>query len=257
MPVPHLLKSYDLLKSPSDMVVSHATGISAGEIAALAEHQIPVSVTPDTEAQMGFSWSLCFRPGLKTTLGVDCHSSSTSSILSLARAASHMARQRDAVAETKDGQGEGAPAHMHLTPSGSTQEAFNAATINGARAVLLGDQIGSIKEGKLADLVIFDAPGSLSMSCVAESDPLVAVVRHSDVRDIEGVIVDGKWRKKDGQICPVAIAESGKELRWPGIRDELLRSQRDIQQRQKGLNLAKAKEAIIGMFHIDKNSLIQ
>jgi cytosine/adenosine deaminase-related metal-dependent hydrolase len=204
---------------------------------------------------MGFGWPVAFTPGVNATLGVDCHSSSTSSILSLARSASNMARLRDAVAEM-DG-GNGAPRRMHLQPRGSTQAAFNAATINGARAVLLGDQIGSIKEGKLADLVIFDAAGSVGMSCVSESDPLTAVVRHSDVRDVEGVLVDGVWRKKDGKICPVSVKETGDILEWPDIRDRLLESQREIQERQKGLNMDKAREALIAMFHIDRSKLIE
>lgn len=255
MPLIHTLQSYDLIKSPSDILLSHATGLDKGEVAKLVENKVPVSSTPDTEAQMGFGWPVAFTHGASTTLGVDCHTSSTSSILSLARSASHMARQRDAVAET-DG-GDGAPRRMHLQPRGSTLEAFNAATINGARAVLLSDQIGSIKEGKLADLVIFDAAGSLGMSCVSESDPLVAVVRHSDVRDVEGVIVDGVWRKKNGKICPVRVEDTGDALEWPDIRDKLLQSQSDIKQRQKDLNMDKARDALIAMFHIDKSKLIE
>lgn len=204
---------------------------------------------------MGFGWPIAFTPGIKTTLGVDCHTSSTSSILSLARSASNMARQRDAVAETQGG--EGAPRRLYLQPSGSTTEAFNAATINGARAVLLGDKIGSIEEGKMADLVIFDAVGSLTMSCVSESDPLTAVVRHSDVRDIEGVIIDGVWRKKNGKISPVTVKETGEMLEWPEIRQKLLGSQRDIQERQRNLNMDKAREALTAMFHIDSRNLVR
>lgn len=237
--------------------MSHATGLDKGEVAKLVETNVPVSSTPDTEAQMGFGWPVAFSPGVSTTLGVDCHTSSTSSILSLARSASNMARQRDAVAETDGGIGEGAPQRMHLQPRATTQEAFNAATINGARAVLLGDQIGSIREGKLADLVIFDAAGSVGMSCVSESDPLAAVVRHSDVRDVEGVIVDGVWRKKGGKVCAVTVEETGDTLEWPAIRDKLLKSQADIQERQKDLNMDKGKEALIAMFHIDKSKLIE
>lgn len=249
------LESYGLIKSPSDILLSHATGLDAKEVAKLVETKVPISSTPDTEAQMGFGWPVAFTSGINTTFGVDCHTSSTSSILALARSASHMARQQDAVAETENGTG--APRRMHLSPRGSTQEAFNAATINGARAVLLGDHIGSIKVGKLADLVIFDAPSSPSMSCVSESDPLAAVVRHSDVRDVEGVIVDGVWRKKNGKIRPVTVKETGETLEWSQIRDELLKSQRDIQQRQKGLNLDKAREALVAMFYIDKSKLIE
>lgn len=43
---------------------------------------------------------------------------------------------------------------MYLTPV----QVFNAVTINAAYSVGLGDQIGSFKEGKLADIAIWDAP---------------------------------------------------------------------------------------------------
>lgn len=204
---------------------------------------------------MGFGWPLAFTPGINYTLGVDCHTNNTSSILSLARTALQLARQRNTVKEMNGG--EGAPQRMDLRPTGSTEDAFNAATIRGARAVLLGNEIGSIEEGKLADLVIFDALGSVGMSCVSESDPLTAVVRHSDSRDIEAVMIDGVWRKRDGKLCPVTVEETGASLAWPAIRQNLLVSQRDIQERQKNLNVDKAKEALVALFQIDKSKLVK
>ena len=39
---------------------------------------------------------------------------------------------------------------------GTTEQVFNLGTIKGARAVNMGEQTGSITEGKLADVVIFD-----------------------------------------------------------------------------------------------------
>ncbi|UQC87892.1 uncharacterized protein CLUP02_13413 [Colletotrichum lupini] len=223
-------------------------GLDASEKAKLAETQVAVSSTPDTEAQMGFGWPLAFSSGINYTIGVDCHTNNTSSILSLARSALQMARQREAIAETNGS--DGAPQKLNLQPAGSTQDAFNAATIRGARAVLLGDEIGSLKEGKLADLVLFDAAGSVTMSCVADSDPLTAVVRHSDIRDIEAVLIDGVWRKQGGKVCPVTVAETGSTLQWAEIRDKLLESQREIQQRQKNLNMEKAKEALVAISHL-------
>ncbi|KAF5523930.1 5-methylthioadenosine/S-adenosylhomocysteine deaminase [Colletotrichum aenigma] len=254
-PLIHTLAAYNLIKTPSDILLSHATGLDEHEKAKLAETQVPVSSTPDTEAQMGFGWPLAFTPGINYTLGVDCHTNNTSSILSLARTALQLARQRNTVKEMKGG--DGAPQRMDLRPTGSTEDAFNAATIRGARAVLLGNEIGSIKEGKLADLVIFDALGSVGMSCVSESDPLTAVVRHSDSRDIEAVMIDGVWRKRDGRLCLVTVEETGASLAWPAIRQNLLASQRDIQGRQKNLNVDKAKEALVAMFQIDKSKLVK
>jgi cytosine/adenosine deaminase-related metal-dependent hydrolase len=51
--------------------------------------------------------------------------------------------------------------------------------------------LGSIEEGKLADLVIFDT-SSPGMLCAAEQDPVAAIVLHSLIRDIETVMVNGK-----------------------------------------------------------------
>ncbi|KAK0367895.1 hypothetical protein CLIM01_14747 [Colletotrichum limetticola] len=254
-PLIHTLEAYGLIKSPSDILLSHATGLDASEKAKLAETQVAVSSTPDTEAQMGFGWPLAFSSGINYTIGVDCHTNNTSSILSLARSALQMARQREAIAETNGS--DGAPQKLNLQPAGSTQDAFNAATIRGARAVLLGDEIGSLKEGKLADLILFDAAGSVTMSCVADSDPLTAVVRHSDIRDIEAVLIDGVWRKQGGKVCPVTVAETGSTLQWAEIRDKLLESQREIQQRQKNLNMEKAKEALVAMYRINTKNLIE
>ena len=247
------MQAYDLIKSPNDILVSHATGLTTQEKSELVKTQLPVSTTPDTEAQMGFGWPIAFEKGINTTIGVDCHSNNTSSMISLARSALQLSRQQEAVAEYS----EGGSGRLHLQPRGSTEAAFNAITIAGARAVQLGDQIGSIQEGKLADLVIFDAANSPGMSCVAESDALVAVLRHSDVRDIEGVIIDGTWRKKDGRLVPVTVEETGAKLDWTGIRAKLLESKRDIQERQKGLNYEKAAQAAQAMFRIEPSKLVK
>lgn len=239
-----------MIKSPSDILLSHATGLSGQEKDLLQESQVPVSTTPDTEAQMGFGWPIAFTPGINYSFGVDCHTNNTSSILSLARSALQMARQRDSLAHVEKGE-------MALTLAGSAEEAFNAATIRAARAVQLGDSIGSIAEGKLADLVVFDTLSSPSMSCVAESDPLTAVVRHSDIRDVEAVMVDGVWRKTDGKLCPVVVEGTNETLGWAQVRNKLQESQNQILEKQKSLNMDKAKQALVAMFRIDQAKLIQ
>ena len=111
---------------------------------------------------------------------------------------------------------------------GSTEQVFNLGTIQGARAVHM-DQTGSLTEGKLADIVTFDAT-SPSMICAAEQDPVAAVVRHSSIRDIETVIIDGIVRKEAGRLLPIKaeseIALGGeKQLAWKDV--EILDLTRD------------------------------
>lgn len=67
-------------------------------------------------------------------------------------------------------------------------EAFEMATLGGARALLLDQAIGSIEEGKRADLVILDLPLSL-----APMDRLVSQLVFAENGDsVETVFVDGK-----------------------------------------------------------------
>lgn len=75
------------------------------------------------------------------------------------------------------------------------EQAFNLGTIKDARAVGMSSEIESLAEGKLADIVIFDAlsPG---MVFAASHDPVAAIVLHSSFRDVDTVIVDGIVRKE-------------------------------------------------------------
>lgn len=84
----------------------------------------------------------------------------------------------------------------------SVESAFNLATIRGAAAMKMSDRIGSIKVGKLADLVIFDA-NSPAMVCGALEEPVAAIMLHSSPADVDTVIVDGIVRKEGGKLLDV------------------------------------------------------
>jgi 5-methylthioadenosine/S-adenosylhomocysteine deaminase len=69
------------------------------------------------------------------------------------------------------------------------RKVLKMATINGARALGLQDQIGSLKVGKKADITVVN----LNRTQIAPVyDPIVALVYFAHTSDVETVIVDGK-----------------------------------------------------------------
>ena len=77
-------------------------------------------------------------------------------------------------------------------------------TVNAAQALLWQDEIGSIKSGKKADLVIID-PNSSNM--LPLHDTIANLVYAMDARNVDSVFVDGKALLLDGVITTVNEAE--------------------------------------------------
>ncbi|KAJ7706690.1 hypothetical protein B0H17DRAFT_1156326 [Mycena rosella] len=244
----NLLDSYGLLKD--DILLSHANqALPEDAIQLIAEHA-HVSSTPDTELQMAHGAPVCFRPDLHkiASLGVDCHSNNSGDMLTQMRLALQSARgtrNQQFVARGKQ------PRTVHPT----AEQAFNLGTIMGARAVGMGAEIGSLRVGKLADLVIFDGE-SPGMVCAAAHDPVAAIVLHASVRDIETVIVDGRIRKFGGKLCAVEV-ENATEVGWPEVAAKLLHSRRRLQEMIETADMDGAREGIIKLFHIDPNNIVE
>ena len=71
------------------------------------------------------------------------------------------------------------------------------ATLGGAKALGLGDQIGSLSVGKQADVVVVGqhAPGQLP-----EHDPVSLLVYGTQGSDVRHVLVDGELLVKNGEL---------------------------------------------------------
>ena len=241
----HMMRDYGLLGK--DIVASHATGLDDEKLKILYDAGIYTSSTPETECQMGMGWPRALDKGVHGSLGIDCHTNNSSSILIQARMLLQQIRQRD-------GQASLAKRVAQLKPTETTEHAFNLATIEGARAVGMENEIGSIKKGKKADLVIFDPTNSPSMLCSVEWDPLIAVLRHSDIRDIDTVIVGGVVRKEGGKILPVKV--DGSDLPYNEVAKSTFESRNAVQQRIDGTSWDKGREMIVRMWHVDESKLV-
>lgn len=79
-------------------------------------------------------------------------------------------------------------------------EIVRAATLGGARSVMLQDQIGSIEPGKKADLIVLDLD---SPSFRPLNDPLVHLVYAENGSSVEHVIVNGEFVVRDRRLTRV------------------------------------------------------
>ncbi|KAM0453461.1 hypothetical protein ACHAPV_006243 [Trichoderma viride] len=243
-----------------DIILSHANQLLDSDAKKLSDVNAAISSTPDTEIQMGLGYPVCFRDDTSaiSSLGIDCHSNNGSSIVNQMRLGLQAERgiRNHAILETGK-----AARHVSL----SVQEVFRLGTIGGAKAIGMQDQLGSLEEGKLADIVIFDGL-SPSMICAAEEDPVAAIVLHSSIADIETVIVDGRIVKQQGSLVPVELDMSLSDfkpakarLEWSDVAKELLQSrQRVIEAGKKnwGGDLEKAVGGVMKAFYIDPKNVV-
>lgn len=83
----------------------------------------------------------------------------------------------------------------------SAEKVLEMATIDGARAIGMEKEIGSLEIGKKADMIFFD-----TLSCpkaIPMHNPVSTLVYSSSMQNIVGMIVDGKTIMKDSKITTV------------------------------------------------------
>ena len=90
------------------------------------------------------------------------------------------------------------------------QHVFAMATLNGARALGLGEELGSLKVGKKADFVVFDFRRPHLAPAV---NPLGNLVHTGQGRDVEMVFVEGQCIVRDGRPLLVDMDEVLAEAR--------------------------------------------
>lgn len=251
------VKGFGLLDK--HMLFSHATGYPTESIKAAADAGAYISSTPSTELQMALGFPVCLNDDFPeaqacSSLGIDCHSNQASSIVYEMRMGLQASRAKHH--QRALGQ-EMAPRHISKT----VQEAFNLGTIQGARAIGKEDQVGSIAEGKLADLVIFDA-NTPELACAAEQDPVAAIVLHSSIGNVDTVIVDGIIRKRGGKLVDVKVEQSMQDIAekeslvWADVADAMRRSRGELLKREaENQNVEEVIQGVIKNFYIDESKL--
>jgi 5-methylthioadenosine/S-adenosylhomocysteine deaminase len=118
-------------------------------------------------------------------------------------------------------------AKLHKLVSGdpkmlSAEQAFAMATIGGARALHMGDRIGSIEEGKLADIAIVDLSGLNQVPLYNIYSHLVYATKAADVRS---VIIHGRIVMQDRRL--LTLTETAIKRDANAYRTKIINSLRN------------------------------
>lgn len=87
----------------------------------------------------------------------------------------------------------------------SKKEVFDMATINGARALGLEKDLGSIEEGKRADFILVDYTGAHMTPTIlgANENVLSNIIFNANIGDIRDVFIDGKAKVRNGALINI------------------------------------------------------
>ena len=176
-----------------DTTFVHCCYFSDHEWKRVAETGGTISVAAQVELQMGHGWppvNKSHQFGLRPSLSTDVVTTVPGDMFTQIRAAFAAERARvNAVCWEAD---TGVPESM-LT----ARKMLEIATINGAHVAGLEDKVGSLTPGKKADIVVIDAT---ALNVAPVIDPVAAVTLCADVSNVEHVIVDGVFRKRDFRL---------------------------------------------------------
>jgi cytosine/adenosine deaminase-related metal-dependent hydrolase len=89
-------------------------------------------------------------------------------------------------------------------------DALRLATSEGARAIGLGDEIGSLEVGKRADVLVL-ATDRPEMWCAPQVDPHDLVAFGASRAGVRHVLVDGELQVEDGRLVKLDVARLRRE----------------------------------------------
>lgn len=172
-------------------IAAHCVWVDRADRELLAQHRVGVAHNPVANMILasGVAPVAEMRAlGINVGLGVDGAASNDSQdMMQVIKSAALLARVH----------------HMQATAM-SAKEAFEMATIGGARALEMADLVGSLEPGKAADVVVFNGD-SATLSNV--HDPYQAIVFVAGSREVAEVWVDGRMSVSAGEVVTVDVSE--------------------------------------------------
>ncbi len=195
------LEDVGLLERP--VLGAHAIFVDDKEIQILHRHDVSISHNPVPNARDAATIAPVSRMrerGIKVGLGTDAFEMN---MLQTARFAALVNRIQT-----------GDPSYL------TAYDALAMATIDGAAALGMDDEIGSLEEGKRADLIVFDLR---HLNTEPAREPVKNILYYGDASNIRIVFVDGKTVLENGEFmsADVTAVERGFNRACAKLEDRI------------------------------------
>ncbi|MFG1607839.1 amidohydrolase family protein [Actinoplanes sp. NPDC049265] len=202
-----------------DLVHIHCNALTDGQWAAVARSGGKVSISVETELNMGMGrpvFAQCERYGIKPTLSCDVVSLNSGDLITQARIGLGFKRWADTEAVNRAGQDP-------RTVSTTSLQALEWLTVNGADALGLADQVGSLTPGRQADVIVVGGDG---VAQHPRPDPAGTLLFQTRPTDVRHVLVQGRFVKRDGALIGHDMARLQADAEESSAR--VLRRVRDL-----------------------------
>ncbi|MBP1970788.1 cytosine/adenosine deaminase-related metal-dependent hydrolase [Virgibacillus natechei] len=187
-----------------DLNFVHMNAVSPEEMRMIAANGGSISVTPEIEMMMGHGYpatGLCLENGVRPTIGVDVVTSTGGDMFAQMKFALQAERAR--VNGNLIASGE-MPEPLHI----SANDMLEFATIDGAKALMLEDKVGSLTPGKKADIIMVRTS---DLNIFPVNDPVGTVVQCTHTGNVDSVFVDGKAIKRNGEMVGIDLDKIRKQ----------------------------------------------
>lgn len=176
----------------------HCNTLDDRDLDRLAEADCKISSSPETELQMGMGHPVIGRGlerGMQPSLSCDVISSNSGDMFAQMRLGlqfERAMRNDESIARNR----------MTEQLELGVRDALRWGTANGAHAMGLEDRIGSISPGKRADLIVI---GGRRLNMIPMADPVGTLVAQANPSNVDHVLVDGRFVKRDGRLAGVDL----------------------------------------------------
>jgi cytosine/adenosine deaminase-related metal-dependent hydrolase len=178
-----------------DMQLIHANFATADEIKAVAAAGATISISPFTELRIGFGLPQTTKfldANIPVGLSVDTvELSGNADMFGIMKVVQNA---ENGIAENE----------FKLT----ARRVLQLATSEGARSMGIGDQVGSLKAGKRADLIMVSTRG---VNLGVFGDPAHMLVTATEPSNVDTVLVDGRILKRNGKLTAMNADQIAQE----------------------------------------------